>query len=67
MKNDTRLIIKLVITFVSVVALIYLCASFMAWEFNPHNWPVEGRVAFCVCGVICPAILCFTAYQMERP
>lgn len=30
-----------------ILTLAYICAAFVAWSFNPGDWPLTARI-FCV-------------------
>lgn len=46
-----RIILGIILAFLAVLT-VYLCFSFIAWEFNPQHWDIVGRFAFVVLGGI---------------
>jgi len=34
---------RFILVTIGLIAILYLIASFIAWEFNPEKWSVFGR------------------------
>ena len=51
-----------IIVFLIGFLVVYLLASFIAWDFNPGNWSEPGRVATGLFGVLV-GVFCSAAYS----
>jgi hypothetical protein len=56
---------KMFFAFIAANVVVYLAFAFIAWEFDPAQWALVGRVVFVYLGVFCGAVAVFSVKDMK--